>query len=174
MWGLGPSRSVFTAKWTQRKEPQVNDDVTALFGLPGFQVLSGENVDGEWHLGVETPRDLVGCGECGAVAEVKDRREVTVRDLPTAAVPVLTRWRKRVFHCPHALCPNKSWTEQHAAIAPRAVLTDRARQWAFEQVARRDPVGRRGRRSAGRRLAHDHEAGHRARETDAGRPGPAR
>ena len=95
MWGLGPSRSVFTAKWTQRKEPQVNDKVTALFGLPGFQVLSGENVDGEWHLGVETPRDSVGCGECGAVAEVKDRREVTVRDLPIAAVPVLIRWRKR-------------------------------------------------------------------------------
>ena len=54
MWGPGPSQSVFTAKWTQRKEPQVNDDVTALFGLPGFQVLSGENVDGEWNLGVET------------------------------------------------------------------------------------------------------------------------
>ena len=30
----------------------MNDHVTALFGLPGFQVLSAENVDGEWHLGV--------------------------------------------------------------------------------------------------------------------------
>ena len=60
----------------------MNDHVTALFGLPGFQVLSAENVDGEWHLGVQTPRELVGCGECGAVARVKDRRPVTVRDLP--------------------------------------------------------------------------------------------
>jgi transposase len=125
---------VFTAKWTQRKEPQVNDHVTALFGPPGFQVLSAENVDVEWHLGVETPRDLVGCGECGAVARVKDRRVVTVRDLPIAGVPVLLRWRKRVFECRYALCPNKTWTELHDAIASRAVLTDRARQWAFERV----------------------------------------
>jgi len=129
---------VFTAKWTQRKEPQVNDHVTALFGLPGFQVLSAENVDGEWHLGVQTPRDLVGCGECGAVARVKDRRTVTVRDLPIAGTPVRLRWRKRVFECRYALCPNKTWTEQHDAIAPRAVLTDRARQWAFEQVGHHD------------------------------------
>jgi transposase len=32
------------------------------------------------------------------------------------------------------LCPNKTWTEQHPAIAPRACLTERARAWAFEQV----------------------------------------
>ena len=138
MWGLGPSRSVFTAKWTQRKEPQVIDDVTALFGMPGFQVLSSEKTDGQWHLAVQTPRELTGCRECGAVATVKDRRVVTVRDLPVAGVPVLIRWRKRVFHCRHVLCPNESWTEQHDAIAPRAVLTERARQWAFEQVAHRD------------------------------------
>ena len=36
------------------------------------------------------------------------------------------------------MCPNKTWTEQHDAIAPRAVLTDRARQWAFEQVGHHD------------------------------------
>lgn len=53
---------------------------------------------------------------------------VTVRDLPIAGVPMLLKWRKRVFHCRYALCPNKTWTELHDAIAPRAVLTDRARQ----------------------------------------------
>ena len=63
---------------------------------------------------------------------------VTVRDRPAASVPVLLRWRKRTFNCRHVLCPNKSWTEQHDAIAPRAVLTERARQWAFEQVAHHD------------------------------------
>src|SRR3954452_22631300 len=107
MWGLGPSRSVFTAKWTQRKEPQVSDDVTALFGVPGFQVLDVEKPHSQWVLVVQTPRELVGCEVCGAVATVKDRRAVTVRDLPVAGVPVLIRWRKRVFHCPHVLCPNK-------------------------------------------------------------------
>ena len=96
----------------------MNDHVTALFGL--FQVLSAENVDGEWHLGVQTPRELVGCGEYGAVARVKDRRLVTVRDLPIAGVPVLLRWRKRVFHCRYVLCPNKSWTEQHDAITRKS------------------------------------------------------
>src|SRR6478672_501321 len=106
--------------------------------MPGFEVLSTEMIDGEWHVGIATPRDLVGCAECGAVARVKDRRTVTVRDLPAAGVPVVIRWRKRIFECRYALCPTKTWTEQHPAIASRAVLTDRARQWAFEQVGRHD------------------------------------
>src|SRR6478752_2840043 len=106
--------------------------------MPGFEVLSTEMIDGEWHVGIATPRDLVGCAACGAVARVKDRRTVTVRDLPAAGVPVVIRWRKRIFECRYALCPNKTWTEQHPAIASRAVLTDRARQWAFEQVGRHD------------------------------------
>jgi transposase len=92
-------------------------------------------VDGEWYVGIETPRDLVGCGECGAVARVKDRRTVTVRDLPAAGVPVVIRWRKRIFECRYALCFNKTWTEQEPAIASRAVLTDRARQWGFGRSA---------------------------------------
>ena len=53
-------------------------------------------------------------------------------------VPVVTRWRKRIFECRYPLCPSKTWTEQHPAIASRAVLTERARQWAFEQVGRHD------------------------------------
>ncbi len=111
---------------------------TALFGMPGFDVLWTEMVDGEWHVGIQTPRDLEGCDECGAVARVKDRRTVTVRDLPAAGVPVVIRWRKRIFECRYALCPNKTWTEQNPAIASRAVLTDRTRQWGFEQVGRHD------------------------------------
>jgi transposase len=71
---------------------------------------------------------------CGAVAVVKDRRTVTVRDLPIAGVPVLLRWRKRVFVCRHWWCENNTCSEEHDAIAPRAVLTERARHWAFEQV----------------------------------------
>ena len=112
----------------------MSQNVTALFGMPGFEVCSTEMIDGEWYVGIETPRDLVGCGECGAVARVKDRRTVTVRDLPAAGVPVVIRWRKRIFECRYTLCPNKTWTELHPAIASRAVLTDRARQWGFEQV----------------------------------------
>jgi transposase len=32
----------------------------------------------------------------------------------------------------------RTWTERHAAIASRAVPTERARQWAFEQVGDHD------------------------------------
>ncbi len=35
-------------------------------------------------------------------------------------------WVKRVWTCKHPLCEVKTWTEQHEAIAPRALLTARA------------------------------------------------
>jgi transposase len=116
----------------------VSDDVTRLFVLPGFGVAASELLDGEWHLQVETPREPTGCPSCGAVARVKDRRTGTVRDLPAGGVPVVLRWCKRVFECRYSLCEKKTWTEQHEAIAPRMVLTDRAQRWAFEQVGHHD------------------------------------
>jgi transposase len=61
-----------------------------------------------------------------------------VRDLPIGGRPVVICWNKRVWCCPHAVCPIKTWTEVHPAIAPRACLTERARAWAFEQVGRHD------------------------------------
>ena len=112
--------------------------VTALFGLPGFEVLTAVEVDGALELLVQTRQELTGCPECGAVAVVKDRRPVWVRDLPIAGRAVVVCWHKRVWCCPHALCPNKSWTEEHDEIAPRSALTERARAWAFDQVAHHD------------------------------------
>lgn len=121
----------------------MEDDVTgsvgaALFGLDGFRVLAAAEVGGELELLVESTADLVGCPECGAVARAKDRRPVWVRDLPIAGRPVVLCWHKRVWCCPHALCPKRSWTERHDAVAPRACLTERARAWAFEQVGAHD------------------------------------
>jgi transposase len=113
-------------------------DATGLFLPAGFVPLDVAVVDGEQHVLMETARELVGCPECGAVARVKDRRTVTVRDLPVAEVGRVLRWRKRIFECRHVLCPRKTWTEQHPAIASRAVLTERARQWAFVQVGHHD------------------------------------
>ncbi|MGH8573792.1 MAG: transposase family protein [Gammaproteobacteria bacterium] len=78
------------------------------------------------------------CPECGAVARAKDRRPRWVRDLPIGGRPVVICWHKRVWCCPHALCPIKTWTEVHPVIAPGACLTERARSWAFEQVGRHD------------------------------------
>jgi len=110
----------------------------ALLGLDGFVVVTAAEVGGELELLVETTADLVGCPGCGAVARAKDRRPTWVRDLPLGGRPVVLCWWKRVWCCPHPLCEVKTWTERHPAIAPRACLTERARQWAFEQVGARD------------------------------------
>jgi transposase len=112
--------------------------VGALFGLEGFEVLSAGEVDGELELLVQTVAELVGCPACGAVAVAKDRRPCWVRDLPIAGRPVVLCWWKRIWRCAHWLCEANTWTETHAAIAPRAVLTERARAWAFAQVGERD------------------------------------
>jgi transposase len=109
-----------------------------LFGLPGFDVLDVQETDGELTVRVQTPPQPTGCPGCGAVAVVKDRRWVRVRDLRAAGRPVILWWRKRVWSCRYSLCDIQYWTEQHEAVAPRSVLTERARQWAFEQVARHD------------------------------------
>jgi hypothetical protein len=61
-----------------------------------------------------------------------------VRDLPLAGRPVVLCWWKRVWCCPQQRCEVRTWTERHEAIAPRAVLTERARQWAFERVGAHD------------------------------------
>jgi transposase len=120
----------------------MEDDTTslcaALFGLAGFEVLAAADAGGELELLVQTTADLVGCPSCGAVARAKDRRPTWVRDLPIGGRPVVLCWWKRVWCCPHPQCEVRTWTEQHEAIAPRAVLTERARQWAFEQVGDRD------------------------------------
>jgi transposase len=109
-----------------------------LLGLDGFTVLTAVEIGGELELLIETTADLVGCPRCGAVARAKDRRPSWVRDLPIAGRPVVLCWWKRIWCCPHARCEQKSWTEAHPAIAPRACLTERARQWAFEQVGTQD------------------------------------
>ena len=112
--------------------------LAGLLGLDGFTVLTSAEVDGELELLIETTADLVGCPRCGAVARPKDRRPSWVRDLPIAGRPVVLCWWKRVWCCPHPLCEQKTWTERHPAIPPRAALTERARQWAFEQVGEHD------------------------------------
>ena len=120
---------------------EVTAPVTAaLWGLEGFVVLAAADAGGEVELLVETTADLVGCPRCGAVGRAKDRRSTWVRDLPVGGRPVVICWHKWVWCCPHAACPVTMWTETHPAIAPRACLTERARAWAFEQVAARDAV----------------------------------
>ena len=116
----------------------MEDDTTslcaALFGLAGFEILAAAEAAGELELLVQTTAELVGCPTCGAVARAKDRRPTWVRDLPIGGRAVVLCWWKRVWSCPYPACEQRTWTEQHPAIAPRAGLTERAREWAFTQV----------------------------------------
>jgi len=105
-----------------------------MLGMPGFVVLAMSDYDGELEQAIETTADLVGCPECGVVAELHDRRPCSVRDLPSGGRPVALVWVKRVWGCPHPLCPKRTWTETSAAIAPRASLTARARAEVCRRV----------------------------------------
>jgi transposase len=107
-----------------------------LLGLDGFEVLAAEVVGGEWRLAVQTTVELVGCAGCGVRAEAHGRRMVRVRDLPAGGRPVVLCWRKRIWRCTEPACGVRTWTEQVAAIRPRAVLTERARAEACRRVGK--------------------------------------
>jgi transposase len=107
-----------------------------LLGLDGFQVLAAQVVDGEWQLEVQTTATAVGCQGCGVRAELHGRRRVQVRDLPIGGRPVVLWWRKRTWRCREPACKVRTWTEQTAAIHPRAVLTQRARAEACRRVGK--------------------------------------
>jgi transposase len=61
---------------------------------------------------------------------------VRVRDLPIGGRPVVLAWCKRLWRCREPACQVRTWTEQTAAIGPRAVLTQRARAEACRRVGK--------------------------------------
>jgi transposase len=107
-----------------------------LLGLDGFEVLAAQVAADEWRLEVQTTATVVGCQGCGVRAELHGRRAVRVRDLPIGGRPVVLAWRKRIWRCREPACGMRTWTEQTAAIRPRAVLTERARAEACRRVGK--------------------------------------
>jgi transposase len=95
--------------------------------MPRRVALPAPAHDGECEQAIETTADLVGCPDCGAVAELHDRRPCWVRDLPGGGRPVTLVWIKRIWRCVHARCSRRTWTETSPLIAARASLTGRAR-----------------------------------------------
>jgi len=110
--------------------------VSALLDLDGFQLVSAELVGGEWQLAVQTTATVIGCAGCGVRATPHGRRMVRVRDLPIGGRPVVLWWHKRLWRCREPACGVRTWTEQAAAIRPRAVLTERARAEACRRVGK--------------------------------------
>jgi transposase len=123
-----------------KKEAQVGRQGSAsgslLLDLDGFKVVSAELVGGEWQLAVQTTATMVGCVSCGVRAAPHGRRLVRVRDLPIGGRPVVLCWGKRIWRCREPACGVQTWTERVAAIAPRAVLTQRARAEACRRVGK--------------------------------------
>ncbi len=111
-------------------------DGTALwFGAAGFEVLDVADDGIELAIEVETERRVVGCSGCGTRAVPKDRRWVTLRDVPAGRRFVRVRWRKRIWRCPEPDCDVNTWTAQASLAEPRRVLTTRAAEWATDRVA---------------------------------------
>jgi transposase len=107
-----------------------------LLGLDGFEVTAAEVIDEEWRLVIQTTATTVGCAACGSQARLHARRTVRVRDPPIGGRPVVLLWRKRIWRCREPACAVRTWTEQTAAIRPRAVLTERARAEACRRVGK--------------------------------------
>ena len=114
----------------------IGSDVV-LLGISGFRVWGVVEWDGELWVGVETTVEVTGCPDCGTRARGKGRRQVMVRDLPAGGRPVRSVWPKRRWSCPDPDCERGSWSETHPGIRPRAVLSERARRWAFTEVGRK-------------------------------------
>jgi transposase len=99
-------------------------------------VVSAELVDDEWQLAVQATATMVGCAGCGVRATPHGRRVVGVGDLPVGGRPVVLLWRKRIWRCRESACGVRTWTERVSGIAPRAVLTERARAEACRRVGK--------------------------------------
>jgi transposase len=111
-----------------------------LVGLPDVNVLavidrsSTNPLVVEVETRVETP---VTCGNCGAVAKIKDRPPVSLVDLPAFGRPTRLVWVKRRWECPDPRCVTGSWTELEPRIAaPRMSMTSRAGRWSTLQVGK--------------------------------------
>ncbi len=104
------------------------EDATALLGIPELEGMAQTEEAGEIWLAVETRSRRSGCPACGTRVIGHGRRAVKVRDLPMAGRPVVLVWSKRLWRCADPDCGVGTFSEEIYEIAPRAGLTERARE----------------------------------------------
>lgn len=111
-----------------------SDAAAVLVGMVEFVVRAAVEEAGEVWVLIETPPMVTACAGCGTRAQSKGRRRTKVRDLEAGGRPVVLVWEKRRWCCPDPDCEVRTWSEQAEAIAPRAVLTERARWEVFRRI----------------------------------------
>lgn len=99
----------------------------AIETIDGLRLIDYRMVGNEIRAQVETIRKPVRCPTCGSVAEPKDRRTSTIRDLPVGDKPLVLLWKKRVWNCTNSDCPQVTWTESADFVTSRHSLTNRAK-----------------------------------------------
>lgn len=100
----------------------------AVESLGGLRLIDFRMMGNEIYAQIETHKSPVHCPKCNQVAEPKDRRTSTIRDLPLGEKPLVLLWKKRVWHCPNPNCPQVTWTETASFVTSRHSLTNRAKQ----------------------------------------------
>jgi transposase len=110
----------------------MQDHVSRLVGLEGFEVKSVIEVGDRLDLEVELVARAGCCPYCGrGSVDVKERPAVRVRDLPVAGRVTHLVWRKRRYRCREC---RRSFTESHAELAARQRVTRRFRLRLGERV----------------------------------------
>ena len=110
----------------------MQDDLTRLVGLEGFEVKRVVEVGGQLDLEVELAGRAGACPHCGRGSlDVKDRPVVRVRDLSIVGRVTHLVWRKRRYRC--ASC-ERTFSEQHPGLPPRQRVTRRFRRHLRDRV----------------------------------------
>ncbi len=110
----------------------MSEQLTALLGLPGVQVLSMSERGDELELSVELSSVPYGCPRCASTSiELKERALVRVRDLAIGARRTTLAWRKRRYRC--RAC-RRSFSEAHTELPARQRVSARFRRELFRYV----------------------------------------
>jgi transposase len=110
----------------------MSEQLTALLGLPGVQVLSMSERGDELELSVELSSVPYGCPRCASTSiELKERALVRVRDLAIGARRTTLAWRKRRYRC--RAC-RRSFSETHTELPARQRVSARFRRELFRYV----------------------------------------